>query len=133
MKTKNCVYCGKTFSPQTHTNTITCSLVCRHQQKLIYKRSWYKKHARRIYLKYFDYRKKHYLGRQIALRLVKKLGITKRCAKCGSNNVIDIHHKDGNTSNNALNNLQILCRVCHLKAHRELDNNFVPTVQDMCA
>lgn len=40
------------------------------------------------------------------------------CEKCGSDSKIDIHHKDENWMNNSIENLQALCRSCHLKEHR---------------
>ncbi|MBO5968444.1 MAG: HNH endonuclease [Clostridia bacterium] len=40
------------------------------------------------------------------------------CEKCGSNQNVDVHHKDGNPLNNSLDNLQRLCRSCHTKIHR---------------
>lgn len=40
------------------------------------------------------------------------------CEICGSNRNVDVHHKDGNPQNNNQNNLQRLCRSCHMKAHR---------------
>lgn len=39
------------------------------------------------------------------------------CEICGSNKNVDVHHKDGNPQNNSLDNLQRLCRSCHIKAH----------------
>lgn len=40
------------------------------------------------------------------------------CEKCGSEHRTDVHHKDMNWKNNAQDNLQRLCRSCHIKAHR---------------
>ncbi len=43
------------------------------------------------------------------------------CIKCGkqaSGRQIDVHHRDGNRLNNALDNLVVLCRGCHLREHR---------------
>ncbi len=35
------------------------------------------------------------------------------CADCG-NPGYDLHHKDGNPSNNVLENIELLCRRCHM-------------------
>ena len=41
-----------------------------------------------------------------------------KCEICGSTQKLDVHHKDENASNNALDNLQVLCRSCHMKIHK---------------
>ena len=42
------------------------------------------------------------------------------CEKCGSTTKrLDVHHKDGDWKNNQLDNLQVLCRSCHNKEHRQ--------------
>lgn len=40
------------------------------------------------------------------------------CETCGQPKARDVHHKDGDHTNNALTNLIRLCRSCHVKAHR---------------
>ena len=40
------------------------------------------------------------------------------CDNCGSIENIHIHHKDGNCKNNSRDNLQALCKSCHMKHHR---------------
>src|SRR5690554_5341692 len=37
------------------------------------------------------------------------------CEICGKENALDVHHKDENPLNNSLENLQRLCRSCHIK------------------
>lgn len=39
------------------------------------------------------------------------------CELCGSDYKLNIHHKNGNPNNNALDNLQILCQHCHFLYH----------------
>lgn len=39
------------------------------------------------------------------------------CAICGAKEGLHIHHKDENPSNNQINNLIVLCGVCHKKVH----------------
>lgn len=41
------------------------------------------------------------------------------CESCGSSRNVDVHHRDGDWQNNALENLQRLCRSCHNKQHRK--------------
>lgn len=47
------------------------------------------------------------------------------CAKCGSEENLEVHHKDGNNfpselGNHSPENLLILCKKCHSKVHAEL-------------
>ena len=39
------------------------------------------------------------------------------CQKCGAPNGLDVHHIDGDHTNNSLENLTRICRSCHLRAH----------------
>lgn len=40
------------------------------------------------------------------------------CEKCGATKTLDVHHRDGDPTNNAPENLAVLCRSCHTKTHR---------------
>lgn len=42
------------------------------------------------------------------------------CARCGSR-ASDRHHKDGDTGNNTPENIEILCRRCHMRVDGRLD------------
>lgn len=51
-----------------------------------------------------------------------------RCSKCKINlsrnqKFLDLHHCDGNKSNNIPSNLQVLCVECHSKIHPHMKNN----------
>lgn len=46
-----------------------------------------------------------------------------RCVRCGATEKLVVHHKDGQgriskEPNNTLDNLETLCRACHMAAHR---------------
>ena len=61
------------------------------------------------------------LGRRTYPRIYEKirkkiLETNPLCEIC-SKLAVNIHHKDEDTYNNKLNNLQKLCRSCHTKAH----------------
>lgn len=45
--------------------------------------------------------------------LFKKLKTDNKCANCGLDVCLEIHHIDGNPHNNNVENLQVLCRDCH--------------------
>lgn len=39
------------------------------------------------------------------------------CARCGKLNASDVHHKNGNWRDNSQENLERICRGCHLREH----------------
>lgn len=49
------------------------------------------------------------------IALAKEL--PQKCAFCGSLDNLQVHHKDGDKTNDALPNLQILCQTCHQSLH----------------
>ena len=54
------------------------------------------------------------------------LGIKeKKCEVCGFDDYescLDIHHKDNDPNHNSLENLKVLCVLCHRKVHRKIIN-----------
>ena len=40
-----------------------------------------------------------------------------RCSECGSEDDIEVHHVDGDTWNDSLDNLLPLCHDCHVSVH----------------
>lgn len=68
-------------------------------------------------IKASNYRKYH----NISLELYKK--ITKECAVCGFNQVVDLHHLDKNHKNSNENNLIGLCPNHHKMLHNERFSN----------
>ncbi len=63
-----------------------------------------------------------------AERSVRNAGRTKarrrkdrsRCERCGSTEAVEVHHRDRNPSNVAVENLESLCRKCHKRHHVEI-------------
>ena len=53
-------------------------------------------------------------GRYRARTLVGK----EACERCGGVRSLDVHHRDQDPLNNDPANLEVLCRSCHVKAHR---------------
>lgn len=41
------------------------------------------------------------------------------CAVCGETENLEVHHRDGDRTNNTLDNLLPLCVGCHQKLHKE--------------
>lgn len=48
---------------------------------------------------------------------------TEQCVVCGSEDNVDVHHIDGDSSNNDLENLVPICRTHHLQIHHGVDDD----------
>jgi len=46
-----------------------------------------------------------------------------KCERCGSKSCLELHHRDGNYTNNNVSNFEVLCSDCHIKEHKS-DNKF---------
>ena len=55
-------------------------------------------------------------GRQ---RAKKVIPVMKKCERCGSTHKLERHHKDRDVANNSRKNLEVLCKICHLKEHEK--------------
>ena len=68
--------------------------------------------------------------RALKIRLINQRG--KKCERCGYNKVeiLHVHHRDRNRSNNELENLELICPNCHGEEHY-LENSWLSgTVSD---
>ena len=45
------------------------------------------------------------------------------CLCCGADSPLDVHHVDGNPTNEDLENLVVLCKSCHRKVHNKTREN----------
>ena len=54
-------------------------------------------------------------SRKLAFEFYK---MEKKCENCFSKINIEVHHRDKNRNNNSKENLQILCKLCHLLLHK---------------
>lgn len=113
VKPRYCAHCGKELVPKEYPNSHECP----------------SNYARRKYCDINCMRKgfvirdgskqrwgpAHSSARKI-VHLIEQREV--KCSMCGSTHNVDIHHKDGNHQNNDSSNLVLLCRSCHIKAHR---------------
>ena len=55
--------------------------------------------------------------RAVKIRLMKERGV--KCERCGYDRqeILHVHHKDRDRSNNKLNNLELICPNCHYEEH----------------
>jgi hypothetical protein len=102
-KENPCLVCGKLILAKF--NKKTCSRSCANKY--------------RIGIKYKINKPRDKVSslRAIKLRLLDKRG--KLCQRCGYNKyeILQVHHKDRNTSNNVLSNLELICPNCHCEEH----------------
>jgi len=57
-----------------------------------------------------------------ARQKVRRMVSTERCAKCGDTRYLDRHHIDGRLENGTLENIIVLCRDCHVREHRIMND-----------
>jgi hypothetical protein len=102
-KEKPCLVCGKPILGKF--NKKTCSRSCAN--------------INRAGIKYHLGNPKSKVKSQQALkiRLLNERG--KSCERCGysKHEILQIHHKDENRSNNDLDNLELICPNCHYEGH----------------
>ena len=112
---KHCAYCGK----EMHRVRFESG---RLEDLSAFKRRKYccRECMRKAFIKVGEnnqlYAPSHHTARAIAYTIQEK---ERKCEICGSTSNIDVHHKDGNRTNNNPENLVLLCRSCHMKEHRK--------------
>ena len=102
-KENPCLVCGKPIL--AGLNKKTCSRACANKY--------------RIGIKYKLNRPRDNVtsARALKIRLLKRRGAV--CEQCGYDKVeiLQVHHKDRNTRNNELENLELICPNCHFEEH----------------
>jgi hypothetical protein len=135
----DCLICGKRFSYRgCRANTAKyCSSLCYHRSQLGRGRTQYTcRHCSKIF---FDSAstERVYCSKQCVNKdnkdvfvasfttvrdKMKRRGMIKECCECGYKEVpeiLGIHHRDGNRKNNTIENLMVLCPMCHSLIHRK--------------
>ena len=98
-----CVVCGQPIL--AGLNKKTCSRSCAN------------KHRFGIRYKIGRPQDKVVSEKALKIRLIKERG--KFCEKCDydKSEILQVHHKDRNRSNNSLENLELICPNCHYEKH----------------
>ena len=52
-----------------------------------------------------------------------------KCMLCGVEENLLVHHIDGNSFNNCLVNLSILCKGCHNRVHQRMSGKILPILE----
>jgi len=98
-----CVVCGKLMLAGLRKKT--CSRGCSNTHRVGIR---YKQNSPRDKVKNYQ---------ALKIRLLKRDG--KNCVSCGydKQEILHVHHKDKNRSNNNLDNLELICPNCHFEKH----------------
>lgn len=102
-KEKPCIVCGKPILASLHKRT--CSRACSNKNRA------------GISYKINSPRDKVKSQQALKIRLLKDRG--KNCERCSyaKYEILQVHHKDRNRNNNALENLELICPNCHYEEH----------------
>lgn len=102
-KERPCVVCGKGILARR--NKKTCSRACANKNRA------------GIRYKVGRPKDKVVAARAIRNRVIQERGPA--CERCGYSKepVLHVHHRDRNHSNNALENLELICPNCHYEEH----------------
>lgn len=115
----NCKQCNKVFTDSpSRLDRKYCSEECYQDSQRIHKTTKEKRRAQKVLvnnkrgINWSTNNRKH----------VFKLKEAK-CEICGYNEYdfcLDIHHIDNNPNNNHINNLAVICVMCHRKLHKKI-------------
>ena len=128
-----CANCGIIFEHFSWDGRKYCSKKC-HYNKLkvtstcmwcgrdfLVHRSRYKRSKGRMFCSRECYNEDNYTNTKKIKRSTKFIQdlLTKSMCECGVSKkyLLEIHHIDGNNSNNAKENMEIVCGNCHMKRH----------------
>jgi hypothetical protein len=100
---KPCTICGKLIL--AGANKRTCSRACSNKLRI---GSKYRTNDRKDKVKSY---------KRLKIRLLRIRG--NNCERCRYNKfeILQVHHKDKNHSNNELKNLELICPNCHYEEH----------------
>lgn len=97
---KKCRFCEKIFRCSPSQKRVFCSQACVGKCK---RDNWHPNFT------------------TVRKKMIRE-GKVNECHKCGYNefkDILGIHHSDGNRENNSIENLMVLCPMCHSLIHRK--------------
>ena len=113
---KHCAYCGKEMH-RIRFNSGRLEDLSAFLRRVYCNRECMRKAFVKVGESNQLYSDAHHSAREIAYLV---LGREYKCERCGSTRNVDVHHKDRNHLNNTPENLELLCRSCHMKEHRKV-------------
>ena len=112
---KHCEFCGKKLERKTLPNGDLEYLIHFNARKFCDRVCWGKETEKRKK----SPNQKPDVKWSAAHRKARNICPKGDCQKCGKPDAKDVHHRDGNFRNNSPENLERICRSCHLKEHRK--------------
>jgi endogenous inhibitor of DNA gyrase (YacG/DUF329 family) len=113
--TFKCLECSNEFTDSpSRKNRKFCSIECKNHNSLSEKQARIRQKASAIL-------SRGYNSNRFNRKLLKRSGIKFKCAICDYDEYdfcIDCHHIDENPNNNSLENIIMLCVMCHRKLHK---------------
>ena len=105
---KYCAYCEKRLVRKRFSSGVLESLLAFSRRKYC---------DRRCMAEAFDQRHGADVGWSTAHYHARKIVPKGPCNRCGKPDALDVHHLDGNHQNNSPENLERICRSCHIREH----------------
>lgn len=117
-----CRYCGKELTRRTKQSNGEKESPAEYKRRKYC--NWMCMRKGRIQFNNYEqsYTNTHTTARKVGTLFLDQT----HCEICGKEGKLDIHHKDFNEQNNNIDNLQVLCRSCHMKIHRPKPTCNVP-------
>lgn len=106
---KHCEFCGKKLERKRFSSGVLESLHAFGRRKFC---------DRKCMASDFDARESRSTDWSTCHYHARKMVDAGPCERCGKPDALDVHHLDGDETNNRRKNLQRICRSCHIRLHR---------------
>lgn len=106
---KHCEHCGIRLERKRSANGVLESLLHFSRRKFC---------DRKCMAAAFDARPSRSEGWSVTHYHARKLVPAGPCRTCGKPDAMDVHHRDGDHRNNSPENLERICRGCHIRHHQ---------------